>query len=65
MPEFEYKINSDEAPIPVIPAMFTVENVLCGDINLQIVEDATTSPIRFEDDIFSVFTSDLSLAGTS
>ena len=43
--------------------MFTVENPLCGGLDLTVNVDEISAPIRFVDGIFEVFTSELALVG--
>ena len=65
LPEIVYYINSDKKDITGIPGLFTMDHSSCGLLDLGIIEDATSEPISFLNDIISVFTADLSLAGTT
>ena len=58
-----YKINSNELKIENITSWFSVENDLCGSLEILVdVQGGWSGAIKYEQDILTVYTSDLSLA---
>ena len=62
--EVTYLINSRLLAIEGIPALFSVQNPLCGSLTLNMSVNSDSTPVKFEDDSFEVYTSNLSLGGT-
>ncbi len=60
-----YLINSETKIISGISDLFTVENKLCGSLILTVNVNETSIPVRFVNDTFEIFTSELHLSGTS
>lgn len=47
-----------------IPSQFSVANPLCGPLTLTIDVDENSYPVKFKNDEFEVYTSDLAVRGT-
>ena len=54
--EVTYLINSNPKQIEGIPSLFSVQNPLCGSLTLSMSVDADSTPVKFEDDSFEVYT---------